>query len=917
MIGRLEELKELESVLVQVGSGRLGTCLFEGEPGIGKSLLLAKGKERALFYGFQVFSAQASEFEIDRPFGLLHDALSPLRNGSTKADHKRETLDPPGGGGHFLEREALIDLIEGAAMTSPLLIALDDLQWADPSSISALPEILHRLRDLPIAVILAFRHLPQEQELRNAIRSLVAMGASRIKLRSLEERELRDLLQGVLHSAPSDELINESVALGGNPLLTLELADASRRASTQQGASREISIPETVRSALLGRMEYLSDESVQLLKVASVLGGSFTVIELATLMGQQPTAIAALLDEALECGVLLSRTDRIEFRHDLIREAVYTDLAPSIRKGFHRQAAETLQDLGRDPFVIARHMRLSALKGDVGAAQHLGEIAAQMAREAPRQAVQVLEEAVGLLNPADPLRKTLLAQMLKPLGWIGDLDSVKQAESIASLVLASGIQPEVAQQVRSGLVEAFTLVSRYSEAAEIIQDELRNQALSDFARADCLASLAYVRAESRRLDEAVLRIREAEPIAERSGNRHAEFLLLLSRAIVLHYEGRFYESLALLEPALKGTHGDDRLVSSPLEGIRSLFYVCSAQINLDMTDRAEDSARRGQALCESTGSSIWLPNFMDLRARAKFYSGSWDDSIAEAEAAIAIAEELGWPAEWLSSSGLIVKMKLARGDVEGARKSVAKLSMSVGSTVNQIRIGILKGKEDDALDLLDRHLKDITGRSLGVFDVRTLGPEIVELALRDEREDLAVRLSEAAGAFAVQVDVPSAKGIAQLSKGLITQDPEHLSRAVAAYRTSMRPYETGMACELAGKALWANRQDEATECLVDALSHYDMLKCVTDASRLRAAMRKLGIKVTPKVPKAQASQGWAALTPTELRVAKLAAKRLTNPEIADQLFISKRTVQTHLSHIFAKLDISSRVQLSQNYETQT
>lgn len=204
---------------------------------------------------------------------------------------------------------------------------------------------------------------------------------------------------------------------------------------------------------------------------------------------------------------------------------------------------------------------------------------------------------------------------------------------------------------------------------------------------------------------------------------------------------------------------------------------------------------------------------------------------------------------------------------------------------------------------------------MGVFDVRALGPEILDIALRRKRENLAASLSGAADAFAVQVDVPSARGIALLSKGLTTQDPENLSQAVAAYKSSKRPYETGVACELAGQALWANRQEEATDCLIDALRHYEELGCVSDGSRLRAAMRKLGINVTPKVPKTHASLGWAALTPTELRVAKLAAKRLTNPEIADQLFISKRTVQTHLSHIFAKLDIASRVQLSQNYET--
>lgn len=566
MIGRLEELKKIESSLVQAGNGRLSSCLVEGEPGIGKSLLLTKGKERARSYGFQVFSAEASRFETDRPFGLLHEALSPLRGTGTKAGpwQLATVEDPAGVGGHFLEREALIDLIERAAMTAPLLMALDDLHWADASSISALPAILHRLRDLPIAVILAFRPLPQEEELRNAIRSLLGMGASRIDLKALEERELRDLLQGFLDSAPSDELIKESVAMGGNPLLTLELADASRRASSQPGASREISIPETVRTALLSRMDYLSDESVQLLKVASVLGSSFSVNELATLVGQQPTAIAPLLDEALKCGVLLSKPDRIEFRHDLIREAVYTDLAPSIRKGFHRQAAEALRDFGEDPFVVARHIRLGALKGDVGAAQYLGEIATKMARDAPRQAVQMLDEAVGLLSPTDPLRKILLSEMLAPLGWIGDLNSVKQAESIASLVLASGIQPEDAQRVRRGLVEAFTLVSRYTDAAEIIEDQLRNKSLSDFARADWLASLAYVRAETRRLDEAALHIREAKRIAQSSGNRHAEFLLVLSQAIVLHYEGRFHESLGLLEPALKGTFGDDRLVTSPL-----------------------------------------------------------------------------------------------------------------------------------------------------------------------------------------------------------------------------------------------------------------------------------------------------------------------------------------------------------------
>lgn len=322
MIGRLEKLKKIESILVQARNGRPSSCLVEGEPGIGKSLLLAKGKEGARSYGFQVFSAGASAFETDRPFGLLHDALSPLRGTETGPWQLATVEDPVGGDGHFLGREALIDLIERAAMTAPVLMALDDLQWADASSISVLPAILQRLRDLPIAVILAFRPLPQEEDLRKAIRSLLGMGASRIDLKALEERELRDLLQGFLESAPSDELIKESLDMGGNPFLTLEIADASRRASSRRSASREIAIPETVRTALLSRMDYLSDNGVQLLRVASVLGSSFTVTELAALVGQQSTEIAPLLEEALKCGVLLSKPDRMEFRHDLIREGV-------------------------------------------------------------------------------------------------------------------------------------------------------------------------------------------------------------------------------------------------------------------------------------------------------------------------------------------------------------------------------------------------------------------------------------------------------------------------------------------------------------------------------------------------------------------------------------------------------------------
>ncbi len=300
--------------------------------------------------------------------------------------------------------------------------------------------------------------------------------------------------------------------------------------------------------------------------------------------------------------------------------------------------------------------------------------------------------------------------------------------------------------------------------------------------------------------------------------------------------------------------------------------------------------------------------------------GEWDDAIAEVEASIELADETGMR-RWLVLSHCVQSLiKLHRNDIAGAVSAAETAARALAATGTRYlsqwapwaRALTLEaeGRHADAFAALAQACDECAASGV-LIEYRALGPDLVRLALAvgDTRRarDVSVSVAE----LAAHNDVPSLTGTALRCRGLLDDDAETLQAAVSAYGRGPRPLELGLACEDAGAA-FARRGlvDRARPLLEQAVDIYERLDAARDLARTEAVLRAAGIRRGRRGARRRPQHGWSSLTPTEQTVARLVAEGLSNPQIGDRLYVSRRTVQTHLAHVFTKLDISARSQLA-------
>ena len=420
--GREAEIHTLGEALDLVACGGPAIVLVEGEAGIGKTRLLAKALEDARGRGMQVAAGRAEELERTRPFGLLAAAFGCARS---SPDPRRAaiagllaapaagdqgpitvTSDP---GLRFRVVDAFTDLVEELALAGPLVIGLDDLQWADPSSLLTLGALARRLTGLPVGVIGCLRPSPRAAELNRLASALDAAGARHLTLHPLTREAVTGLVAQAVAAEPGPRLLAEVAGAAGNPLFITELlgALAQEEAITTVGGRAEVAetvLPPTLRLTILRRLSFLSEPTLQALRSASILGSGFSPTDLATVTGRPAVDLSVVLGEAIRARVLEDDGDRLRFRHELIRDAIYGDLAGSVRRALHREAGQRLAQAGAPALQVAEQLARGARLGDPEAVAWLARAARQAAPRSPDVAADLLGRAAGLMAPGDPGR---------------------------------------------------------------------------------------------------------------------------------------------------------------------------------------------------------------------------------------------------------------------------------------------------------------------------------------------------------------------------------------------------------------------------------------------------------------------------------------------------------------------------------
>lgn len=429
LIGRDEELAELLSLVRPVAAGQGAIVVVSGEAGIGKTRLITQVLDTLATENVQVFAGVGDELGRQRPFGIVLDALvdadddSSLRGELSVAEQQL--------GLESRLARLLVGLLRAASDVGPVALLLDDLQWADESSLLAIKQLARLTADRPVVLICAYRPYPATQALQALVASLDYLGAHHLRLDGLSEAAAEQFASTLAGAPLVDSLRAAVERAAGNPFFVeaiVALVGHDEPSVNAPSAGSTGWVPPMLRATVLGGLRFLPPETFDTLRAAAIVGRRFTVGEIALIAPGRVADLVAALEPALRASVLEADSDgeRLAFRHDLIREAIYDDLTPALRSALHNELAAKLAELSAPGERIAAQLMLGAHPGDRAAIERLRTAAAEILGASPATAADVLWRALELATGLPSARMTVLVDLVRPLMWTGQGERAEQ-----------------------------------------------------------------------------------------------------------------------------------------------------------------------------------------------------------------------------------------------------------------------------------------------------------------------------------------------------------------------------------------------------------------------------------------------------------------------------------------------------------
>lgn len=924
LVGRDRELQQVAVFLARVGDGKGGVILLEGEAGIGKTALCDHIVDLATDRGGSIFRAAAEELEAELPFSVIARALLPgrARSADSSGHQVRDALVELGVAGgeeetlRYRAVEAILDFVQGLVSAQPVVIAVDDLQWADPSTLVVLSELRRLVHDLPLVLVLAARPTPRIDALRALMGRVTEDGALHLPLSPLRPGDVEALASTLTGGPSGPDLLSQLARAGGNPLYVVELiaglqtsdANAPSDGSVDAASTRP---PDTLRQLMLRRVSSLGRPTFELVRQAAVFGDSFSVAECESLAGNDSSPVLGRLQEALDAGVLAPAGDRLSFRHDLVREALYLDIPQPIRKSLHRRAATAMTASGRVPAEVAPHLIAGAERGDDVAIDTLQRAAGQLRWRDPGIAARLFGAAGALCRADDPRRPSLVAAEVEGLLWSGRLPDVVRRAGDALSLWPSGA---TAAQLRLALVRALNGSSRYPEAAEVVSAGVEN---SEPARERALllveGAIAKLGADDVPGSERLALL--AWDCAPGEEARAAAVVML---AVTAWARGDIEHSLALADEGLAGLKAAQ---SAQLDRTPMLLLVANLLAWGDRLQEAEELARHGLRRAEELAATWLVPMFHSLLGFFLFRRGQWHDAEAEFETGLRFGRDLGHTVMDPVAFTSLALIELSRGDVVAAADKVALaeellgdsvgLVLAVYAAVAKAEVLLASGRPDESFELAHAVWEKATNMDSLTAAV-TVAPVLVLSGAETRRHHHVREVAAAMSDVASRMKTPTARGVSAFAKGVADDAPEEIVRAALEFDAAPRVALAARSREEAGKRFLTSPSGSGNAVLLlkAARSAFEEMGATRDAARVTSFLRTAGVRTGSRTSQRTATTGWDALTPTEVQVAHLVGEGLTNLEVARRLYVSHRTVETHLSRIYRKLGLSSRAALA-------
>jgi DNA-binding CsgD family transcriptional regulator len=877
--------------------------LVEGAAGMGKSRLLDHARQAAARRGVRTAAAAATEPGRLVPVAPLLEALG-VALATAPAGIADTRL--------WLLEQLRTHLVE-RAMTCPLLLVLDDLQWADPATLFAVRNLAGQLESYPVLWLLAGRRDAARDPFGRFCTQIEQLrGADTVRLAPLSAEAAAEVVGDVAGGVPESDLMALAAQAEHNPFLLIELVDglqAARAVEIAHGRARLVDarVPCPLPPIAALRLDRLTTDTRQVLQVAAVVGLTFSLKDLAEVLDEPFGRLLPTMREALNLDVVVPSGQTASFRHDLVRRAAHEELPEAFRVALYREIGMLLLRRGSSALLAASYLLYAPRPGDHDALAGLDQAVGEARTRWPPMAPELALRALEFTQPDDEDRFTRRVTTVDALAAGGRLD---EAIELARGSLGTAVLP------RRHDAQLWIRLSRMLFMGGDIDHALA-AAEAVFDQPD-LADLLYTEAELIRLrcltahDNFRAARQPAEAIlagGERPGADAALGAAVATLGFIAWNEAHVADAFGHLRGAVQ------RAESAPAEVPR--IYT-NLMLGLALTaighfDEAQATMHRCREVIEQLGDTLWVPAAPICLGRAHAAAGRLDDAVAEAQVGLTLAEEFGIRLMVPPALSVLASIALSRGQLDEAGRLVARYRRELlagrewgfgAMFYDWIEVRLADARQDAARSrtLLNRICDALSVHKRLLVDEPAAAGWLVRAALAvgdRARAELVVHHAEQVAAD--NRDFPSFMASFAHGRGLLYRNAAALQQAAADHR---QPWACASAAEDVAVILADGNREAARVWLEHALATYEGAGADRDAARVRTRLHLIGAHA--RRVSTRSAPSWDMLTDTEHRVIELVAKGLTNRQVGHRLFMSHHTVDFHLGRVFRQLDVNSR-----------
>ncbi len=818
--GRDAELALIRAELEPLaGGGAEAVVVVEGAAGMGKSRLLAEVTAIACSLGIRVgrSAADPSEtiVELATLLAALFDGTEPLLDpGELSTLHARPEQ-------RFWLLRDLQQLLERAALEAPLLISIDDAQWADSGTIAALRTLPMRLMGLPIAWVIALRPPREATPLVHALEQLKQEGARPITLGPLHDAAVANVAADILGAHPDQSILKQLTEAGGSPFLVVETLlglQEEKNIRLVDGRAELVDggMPRRVQAKMRERLGRLSDEASDAVTVAASLGRTFTFDDLARTLGRPASDLLAPVGELLEANLLVERDEKLAFWHDLTREAVRASVPVTARRALDRQAAVVLLEAGALPVEVSMQLAASAEVGDEVAIATLLEAAKALATTDPDAAAHFGQRALEIAPAHHPKRGEIVGTTAISLHIAGESE---QAIAFADRALRETLPTLQEAEVRLSIAGMFAISPEIRIGAGRVA--LNLPGLPATLRARHLACLFHNLVTAGRLEESREVREEARASVESAGDARAAFTLRVAESALEYTDDHFGPAHELITEAYRDGifAGDDQRLRLAHMWHGELLSVA------DRHDEAMAIAADGLAAAQRDHQGWAYQMFETWHGRMLLRTGRVSEAAALLEGRFAL-EDGTRAAAVLDAAGIVALGRLAihTGDTRQGRRlgDIAHVMLEQGTPAvrrharwllalfamaegdAEAARGWIRGPtEPDGAPILPRFPFDVAD------DVM-----LVRIALVTQDDELAqLACTNSARRSELNPGILSIAATAAHVRGLLVRNQTDLRAAVDLFEHARRPLELAAALEDLGAELTPTDRESAVDAL--------------------------------------------------------------------------------------------------------